>query len=149
MFKHLLIATDGSPASQQGAVKAVELAKSLSARVTAITVSNPFPVFATDAAVVEDTSSLYYKECEQKAERTLAAVEKAAAAAGVQYAGRHATDERPYVAIIDAAKTAGCDAICMASHGHRGMTGMMLGSETVKVLSHAAMPVVVWRNAGS
>jgi nucleotide-binding universal stress UspA family protein len=76
MFKHLLIATDGSTASQQGAVKAIELAKSLSARVTAITVSHPFPVFATDAAIVEDTSSLYEKECERRAKKSLAAVEE-------------------------------------------------------------------------
>lgn len=145
MFKHVLIATDGSPLSEQAAQQAVQLAKSLSARVTAITVSPPFRVFATNAVMITDTEDVYNQECEGRAEGYLGVIKAAAQASGVGFAGKHVFHDHPYAAIIETASESGCDVICMASHGRRGIAALVLGSETVKVLTHSKIPVVVWR----
>ena len=145
MFKHILLATDGSQLSEKAAVGAVQLAKSMSAKLTAVTVSVPFHVFATDAVMLTDTEEVYTKECKTKAEQCLRAVKTAAASSGLSFEGVHASNDHPYAAIIETAQQRGCDAICMASHGRRGMSALVLGSETMKVLTHSKIPVVVWR----
>lgn len=145
MFKHILVATDGSQLSEKAAVGAVQLAKSMSARLTAVTVSVPFHVFATDAVMLTDTEEVYKKECKTKAEQYLRAIKTAAEASGLSFEGVHAINDHPYAAIIETAQQKGCDAICMASHGRRGVTALVLGSETTKVLTHSKIPVVVWR----
>ena len=145
MFKHLLVATDGSPLSEQAALKTVQLAKSMSARLTAVTVSAPFHVLAIDAVMVTDTEDVYDAECKKRAEEYLAVIRTAAKSSDVSFEGLHVYHDHPYVAIIDTAAARGCDVICMASHGRRGFTALVLGSETVKVLTHSKIPVVVWR----
>ena len=145
MFKHILIATDGSQLSEKAAVGAVQLAKSMSARLTAVTVSVPFHIFATDAVMLTDSEDVYMKECKTKAEQCLRDIKTAAASSGLSFEGVHAFNDHPYVAIIETAQQRGCDAICMASHGRRGITALVLGSETMKVLTHSKIPVVVWR----
>ena len=145
MFKHLLVATDGSPLSEQAALKAVQLAKSMSASLTAVTVSAPFHVLAVDAVMVTDTEDVYDAECKKRAEEYLAVIKTAAKSSGVSFEGVHVFHDNPYAAIIDTAAARGCDVICMASHGRRGFTALVLGSETVKVLTHSKIPVVVWR----
>lgn len=144
MFKHFLIATDGSPLSESAALSAVQLAKSLSARVTAITVSTPFHVFTTDYGI-SDTMAAYNDDCTRRAQTTLDVVRKATESAGVSCDVMHVGDEHPYAAIIDAADKKSCDVICMASHGRKGVAGLVLGSQTTKVLTHSKIPVVVWR----
>ena len=79
--------------------------------------------------------------------KRLARVQEAAAAAGVACEVVHVEHEHPYEAIIDVAKTKGCDLIVMASHGRRGISAMVLGSETLKVLTHSTIPVLVCRTA--
>ena len=79
--------------------------------------------------------------------KRLARVQEAAAAAGVACEVVHVEHEHPYEAIIDVAKTKGCDLIVMASHGRRGISAMVLGSETLKVLTHSTIPVLVYRTA--
>ena len=145
VFKHILIPTDGSPLSDRAALGAVQLAKSLSARVTAINVSVPFRVFAMNPRKVSVTEGSYRAECEKRASGSLGLISKAAAAAGVTFGGMHVFAEQPYAAIIEAAEDQECDAICMASHGHKGLAALFLGSETVQVLTHSRIPVVVWR----
>ncbi|MEO8751085.1 MAG: universal stress protein [Casimicrobiaceae bacterium] len=145
MFKHILVPTDGSPLSERAAVGAVQMAKALAARVTAVTVSVPFHVFSLDPNMVSDTEDVYRADCEKRADGYLAVVEKAAKAAGVAFDGVHVSAEHPYAAIIEAAGQRACDVICMASHGRKGLVALVLGSETVKVLTHSAIPVVVWR----
>lgn len=144
MFKHVLIPTDGSPLSQRAALGAIGLAKALSARVTAISVSAPFHVFSANPKV-KDTAEGYKEDCEKRAAAYLDGVGKAAAAAGVAFDGMHVFAERAYAAIIEAADDKGCDAICMASHGRTGLAAVFLGSVTVEVLTHSRIPVVVWR----
>jgi len=145
MFKHVLIATDGSPLSESAAHSAVQLAKSLSAQVTAITVSPPFHVFTTRYIMVADTEDAYNEDCERRARETLEVVRTAAESAGVSFEGIHVFHEHPYAAIIEAADTKVCDAISMASHGRNGTIALVVGSETMKVLTHCKIPVVVWR----
>jgi nucleotide-binding universal stress UspA family protein len=79
------------------------------------------------------------------AEKYLGQIKAAAATAGVSCDVVNLEHEQPYQAIVDAAKKNGCDLIVMASHGRRGVSALMLGSEAVKVLTHSAIPVLVYR----
>ena len=145
MFKHVLVATDGARLSETAALGAVQLAKSLSARLTAVTSSTPFHVFATDAVMLTDTEEVYTEHCKRQAETYLRVIKTAAMSAGLSFEGIHLFHDHPYAAIIETANNKGCDVICMASHGRRGISALVLGSETMKVLTHSKIPVLVWR----
>ena len=145
MYRHILIPTDGSPLSEAAVAQGIALAKSLGAKVTGLTVSAPFHTFALDPMMVSDTPATYKSDCEARAEKFLGVVTSAAKAAGVSCAVEHVMAEHAYEAIIDTAKDKGCDLVFMASHGRKGMSGLLLGSETVKVLTHSKTPVLVCR----
>ena len=145
MYKHILVPTDGSALSARAIEEGIALAKSVGAKVTGLTVSIPFHVFALDPLMVSDTAEQYKKDCEDRAEKFLDAVTVAAKAAGVQCEVGHVTADHPYEGIIDTATFKGCDLICMASHGRKGVAGLVLGSETHKVLIHSKIPVLVCR----
>lgn len=137
MYKHILIPTDGSALS----AKAIEQG---GAKVTGVTVSIPFHAFALDPMMVADTWEHYKKDCEDRAQQSLGAVRLAAEAAGVPCDVVHVTAD-PYEGIIDTAIGRGCDLIYMASHGRKGISALLLGSETQKVLTHSKIPVLVCR----
>jgi len=145
MYKNILIATDGSDLSGKAVLHGIALAKVLGAKITAVTVSLPFHIFTLDPQVVEDTAVQYKKRVAESAARTLATVASAAKAAGIACDTVNVEHEHPYQAIIDAAASKGCDLITMASHGRRGVSAIVLGSETVKVLTHSKIPVLVHR----
>jgi nucleotide-binding universal stress UspA family protein len=145
MYKHILIPTDGSELSKKAIDQGTRLAKALNAKVTAITVSAPFHVFATEPGMVTDTPAEYKKRIAALAAKYLKVATDAAAAAGVPCDAVEVEHEHPYQAMIDTVKKRGCDAIVMASHGRRGISAVVLGSETVKVLTHSNVPVVVVR----
>lgn len=145
MYKHILIPTDGSTLSEMAAMQGVAFAKSIDARVTGMTVSVPFHTFALDPTMVTDTPGQYEEHCAARAATYLGVLDKAAKGAGVPYEGFHVVQEHPYEAIIDVAQRQGCDLIFMASHGRKGMSALLLGSETVKVLTHSKVPVLVCR----
>ena len=145
MYKHILIPTDGSELSENAILKGIALAKSMDAKVTGITVSSTFHAFAVEPMMVTDTPVQYQKDCEARAEKYLATIEKAAKSAHVPYEGTHVFHDQPYEAIIDTTAKRGCDLIVMASHGRRGMKALVLGSETTKVLTHSKIPVLVLR----
>ena len=145
MYNHLLIATDGSELSKLALQEGVALAKALGAHVTAITVTPPFHIFTSDPAMVADTAEQYRKRMAAFAGEYLDVAKHIAAAAGVACDLVHVEHEHPYQAIIDTAQNRGCDAIEMASHGRRGVSAVLLGSETLKVLTHSAVPVIVCR----
>jgi nucleotide-binding universal stress UspA family protein len=145
MYKHILIPTDGSALSASAIEQAIGLAKSLGAKVTGMTVSIPFHTFALDPSMVSDTAVQYKKHCEERAEKSLGAIRVAAKAAGVQCEVAHVTADQPYEGIIDTATSKGCDLIFMASHGRKGVSALVLGSETQKVLTHSKIPVLVSR----
>ena len=145
MYKHILIPTDGSELSESAILKGVAVAKSMNAKVTGVTVSSTFHTFAVEPLMVTDTPVQYQKDCEARAEKYLAAIERAAQSLGVLYEGTHVFHDQPYEAIIDTATNKGCDLIIMASHGRRGVKALVLGSETTKVLTHSKIPVLVLR----
>ena len=143
MYKHILIPTDGSELSGKAVGHGVGLAKALGARVTAVTVSAPY-LFAPPSMVM-DTPKEYRTRVAMLTAKYLNAAKDAATKAGVPCDVVHVEHEHPYVAIIDTARARTCDAIVMASHGRRGISAIVLGSETVKVLTHSTTPVVVVR----
>ena len=145
MYTHILIPTEGSPLSVAAVKQGIALARSLNAKVTGLTVSAPFHTFALDPMMVSDTPETYKADCDARAEKLLGFVKSVAKAAGVQCAVEHVMTDHPYEAIIDTARDKGCDLIFMASHGRKGMSAVLLGSETVKVLTHSKTPVLVCR----
>ena len=145
MYNHILIPTDGSELSKLAVYEGVALAKALGARVTVITVTTPFHVFTTNPRMVTDTPEEYKKQMAALAGQYLDVAKNIAAAAGVTCDLVHLEHEQPYQAIIDTAQNRGCDVIYMASHGRRGVSAILLGSETLKVLTHSAIPVIVCR----
>ena len=145
MYHHILIATDGSELSARAVEHGVNLARAVGAKVSFLTVSEPFHVFSLDAEQIEDTAPEYKKHAEARAERTLASAAEVARTAGVNAETIHRWGEQPYETIIEIAEARRCDLIVMASHGRRGVSALLLGSETMKVLTHATRPVLVVR----
>ena len=145
MFKHVLLPTDGSPQSESAIQQGIELAKETHARVTGIHVVPEFHVFTYQPDKLEDTREQYAKDSQAKAAKILQAVETAARDAGVPCDTVCVTSDEPYEAIIRTADEQGCDLIAMASHGHKGIKGLLVGSETQKVLTHSHQPVMVLR----
>jgi len=145
MYKKILVPTDGSPLSAAAIAHGIALAKSTGATVVGMTVSVPFHTFALDPMMVSDTKESYKKDCEARATKDLGVITAAARAAGVPCDVVHVDAEHPYEGIIDTARRAGCDLIVMASHGRKGASALVLGSETVKVLTHSKVPVLVCR----
>lgn len=145
MYKHLLIATDGSELSLKAAAQGFELAKAINAKLTAVVVTAPWRTIAVGEVAAAVPEEAYEKQAAQGASEMLGRVTKLAAESGQQCDGAHASNSHPYQAIIDTAKKRGCDLIVMGSHGRRGLAGLLLGSETVKVLTHSNIPVLVYR----
>jgi nucleotide-binding universal stress UspA family protein len=102
-------------------------------------------LLTVDPQMIEDTPARYKQRMQAHSETTLAAAAQAAQAAGVFCEVLSVEHEHPYQAIIDTAAAKGCDLIVMASRGRRGMAALLLGSETVKVLTHSRIPVLVYR----
>jgi nucleotide-binding universal stress UspA family protein len=148
MHRHILIPTDGSAMSQAAVEYGVALAKSVGARITILTVSAPFHIFAAEPAMVTDTPEQYAKRIAVLTRRYLEGAKEVALAAGVSCETVHVEHEHPYLAIIATAATNSCDLIVMASHGRRGISAVVLGSETNKVLTHSSIPVLVVRPPG-
>jgi nucleotide-binding universal stress UspA family protein len=145
MFQHILIATDGSPLSESAVDKAMDFAREAGAEVTVVTATEPFHVFSADSKQLSDTRESYAKEVTAEAARILGDAERKAKASGVRCKVVQLEHELPHRAIIDTAKKEGCDLIAMASHGRRGVSALVIGSETNKVLTHSSIPVLVYR----
>ena len=144
MYHHILIPTDGSPLSASAVEKGVALAKALGAKVTALTVVEPFPVLRS-APQSYDAPAEYTRHVHAEAERHLAEAEQQAQQVGVPCEVVKVEHGEPYEAIIETAGARGCDLITMASHGRRGISALLLGSETTKVLMHSKLPVLIYR----
>ena len=141
VYTNILIPTDGSELAGKAVQHGIALAKRVGARVTVLTVLPPFHTFTTDAQMIEDTPDQYKVRMQKHAEKTLGAVAQAAQAAGVACETVQVEHEHPYRAIIDTAGSKDCDLIVMASHGRHGMSAIVLGSETVKVLTRCRVLV--------
>ncbi len=145
MYTNILIPTDGSELAEKAVERGIALAKRIGAKAAALTVVPPFHIFTTDTQMIEDTPTAYQARMQKHAENVLAAVSRAAQAAAVACEPVHVEHEHPYRAIIDVARSKGCDLIVMASHGRHGISAIVLGSETVKVLTHSKIRVLVHR----
>lgn len=148
MYKNILVATDGSKLSLKAVKSAGRLAKAVGARMTAVYVMPEYvpPMYGEAALYIPETSPKHFKlAVEKDAKAALAVAEKEAASAGVPYTGVKVSNAQPWKAIVSAARTRKCDLIVMASHGRRGLSALLLGSETTKVLTHSKVPVLVCR----
>ena len=145
MFKNILLPTDGSELSERAVLAGVSFAKDVGAAVVGFTALPDFRTFTADAEMLATTEDEYLASSEGRAAKILAVAENAARSAGVPYAGMVSRSGQPHEAILAAARERGCDLIIMASHGRRGLSGLLLGSETQKVLGHSAIPVLVYR----
>jgi nucleotide-binding universal stress UspA family protein len=148
MYRHLLVPTDGSPLSEEAICHAVELARTFGAKIFFLTVTEPFRAFSLHANQLEETAGSYRTHVDERATRILTEAAKVAVALGVDHETIRIEDARPFEAIIRTATQKECDLIAMASHGRRGISALVLGSETVKVLTHSTIPVLVYRSPG-
>jgi nucleotide-binding universal stress UspA family protein len=145
MHNHILIPTDGSELSQKAIDYGMALAKSVNAKVTVVTVSTPFHALVVEPSMIIDTPEQYRKRMATLAAEYLNVAKEAALAAGVSCDMMHVEHDQPYLAIIGTATRKSCDLIVMASHGRRGISAIVLGSEALKVLTHSTIPVLVFR----
>jgi nucleotide-binding universal stress UspA family protein len=145
MFKHILIATDGSELAGQAVSQALELAGLIGASVTAVTVTEPWTAVVTGEAALGFPRAEYERSAAESAAAVLGRVAEQAKAAGIACAGVHVKDHFADEGIIGVAKEKGCDLIVMASHGRRGLAKLLLGSVASKVLTHSPVPVLVVR----
>jgi nucleotide-binding universal stress UspA family protein len=145
MFKHILIPTDGSELSKIAITNGVQFAKETNAKITGLTVTPPFHYFAMEAVQIGGTTDDYHQQSHEIAQRNLQALNEAASSAGVACDLLHRVNQHPYEEIVNVAKECGCDVIFQASHGRRGISALVLGSETNKVLTHSKIPVLVFR----
>jgi nucleotide-binding universal stress UspA family protein len=145
MYAKILIPTDGSELAGKAVQHGLALAERIGAKVTVLTVLLPFRTFTIDTQMIEGTPAQYKARMHEHADKTLGTAAAAAQTAGVACETVQVEHEHPYQAIIDAAVSKGCDLIVMASHGRHGISAIVLGSETVKVLTHCKIPVLVHR----
>ncbi len=144
MIKKILLPTDGSELSAKAIAGAVELAARIDASIVGITVVEPYS-YSSLSEYRPESFDDYEARMEKAAMERLAGLESAAREAKVTVQTMVVKSFSPYEAIIDAATKHGCDTIFMASHGRRGLNAVLLGSETQKVLTHSAIPVMVYR----
>jgi nucleotide-binding universal stress UspA family protein len=152
MFSNILLPVDGSAASLRAARHGIELAQALSAKVTVLTVTTPWAAyFSRELAVVIPEVVIPQPDYDDKREsiaaRILQNVVADAHSARVEVRSLHRCDRDPYRAIIETVNREGCDLIVMGSHCELGFTGGLLGSETMKVMTHTTTPVLVYRES--
>ncbi len=146
MFKHILISTDGSPVSNKAAKAGIELARALGAKVTAYCALRELqPMYAEGYTINRMTIDGFEEAARKIGQKHADTIGKMARAAGVPFASIVTKAITPYEGIIDAAKKRKCDVIFMASHGRRGLSKLIMGSVTQKVLAHSKIPVVVYQ----
>jgi nucleotide-binding universal stress UspA family protein len=147
MYHNILVPTDGSAASRKAIRRAVQLAKEQKARVTGFYVGPPWqlPLYGEYVPPELLSPKMHAAAVRKTAARYLGAVKKAASAAGVRCKSYYVMAERPYEEIVRAARRNRCDLIVISSHGRRGISRLLLGSETGKVLAHSKIPVLVVR----
>jgi nucleotide-binding universal stress UspA family protein len=145
VYKHLLIATDGSDLAKKGVEQGLDLAKALNAKATIVTVTEPWIISAPDEVVANFPVEEYERAAAANAGRILKDVRDTAAHSGIACETVHVKDKFPAEGIVDTAKARGCDLIVMASHGRRGIQRVLLGSQTAQVLALSTTPVLVCR----
>ena len=144
MYKHILLPTDGSDLSKAAMKHGIALAKAIGAKVTALVVSTPLNSLVVDPSIVSGALDQYKALVVEQTAKYLDNISNNARKAGVECDTLCVEHDKPYEAIVDTAKKQGCDLVVMASHGLRGVSAI-LGSETLKVLTHTSVPILVYR----
>ena len=148
MFKHILIATDGSELADKAVLQGLALAKALNANATAVTVTEPWDAFSM-AAIAEAQMRNPIADYEQRmaaaASRILRSVAEKATQLNVPCATVHVKDRHPAEGIIETAQVQMCDLIVMASHGRRGLARLLIGSQANRVVTLSPVPVLICR----
>jgi nucleotide-binding universal stress UspA family protein len=147
MYEHILVPTDGSELSSRAVTSAIRFAKSIGARITLLYVQPdyPRPIVGEGALIAPENREEFLEETTKQANGILATAQAAARTEGVTAVSYTEVSDVPYQVIIDTAEREKCDLIFMASHGRKGLAGLLIGSETHKVLTHSKMPVLVYR----
>lgn len=148
MFKHILIATDGSELAGKAVAQGLALAKALDAKVTAVTVTEMWDALSMAARAASQKRNPigdYEERMATVADRILRSVDEEAKKQGVACASLHVKDRHPAEGIIETAQAQAFDLIVMASHGRRGLARLLLGSQANKVVTLSPVPVLICR----
>jgi len=147
MYKRILIATDGSPLSEKAVQSGLSLAALAQAQVVALKVVPRYPRSYFDGGIQTDLTDIkaIEKHWSEEAQALVDKVKAQGARAGVAVKAVTAKSDLVAEAVIAAARKHKCDLIVMASHGHKGLKRLLLGSETQHVLTHSHIPVLVLR----
>jgi nucleotide-binding universal stress UspA family protein len=147
MFKHILIPTDGSRLAAKAIKAGVTMAKEMGAKVTGYCAQEPVPTHLYGEGYIADKQMIdeFERRAREHAETSVEEIAAAAKARGVPFTALVTKSSIPSRGIIEAAQRRKCDVIFMASHGHRGLAGLLLGSVTQEVLTHSEIPVLVFR----
>ena len=148
MYKNMLIATDGSALAHKAVRAGLELAKSLDATVTLVTVTERWPVVEVAAQAemgVKDPVGHYEALAEKGAQSTLAAATEIATEVGIDCVEVHVKDQPPASGILEIAQKIDADLIVLASHGRRGVDKILLGSVANEVLTRTKVPILIIR----
>ena len=147
MFKHILIPTDGSETADKAVKAGLQFAKFAGARVTVFTAVPEYQIPASNEIAAGQIlpKQEYERRALREAEEVLRPITRRAKAAGVKALTDAALSDRPWQAIVQAAKKHGCDLIFIASHGRKGLSALLQGSETYEVLKHSTVPTLVVR----
>ena len=145
MYKRILLPTDGTEFCERALQHGIRLAKLMQAQVVGVTVTQPLHSAVPRSFIPKNLAGIIHNETVKLADEKLAVVERLAREADVQFETVRQSDNHPWEAIVRTAKENQCDLIVMASHGRRGVSALVLGSETHKVLTHSTVPVLVVR----
>lgn len=145
MFQHILVATDGSEYSERAVAHALALAKSLSAKLIAVTVTDIMPTGPYTPIPWPSGIAQYEAAAAASAKKILNRVDETARSLGVTCQSHHIADQPPAEAILATSEQRGCDLIVMGSHGRHGLARLMLGSQVNKVVALSRIPVLVCR----
>ena len=145
MYKHILIATDGSDLAGKALIQGLALAKDLAAKVTIVTVTEPWVTQMPGEAAIAFPFEDYEAAVTANAAEILSKAGEVASKAGISCEKVHVKERYPSEGILETAKSRGCDLIVMASHGRRGLTRLMLGSQANNVVTHSTLPVLICR----
>lgn len=148
MYANILLSTDGSDVARKGVEHGIALAKALKAKATVVTVTEPLPIdygggFDSGWVPSQEDIDSFDAACKQRADKVLDQARAMADRSGLSVELLHVPNAHPATAIVDTAKSRGCDLIVMASHGRRGLRKLFLGSQTSEVLVNGSVPVLV------
>ena len=145
MYKHLLIATDGSELAQKAVTQGFALAKAVNAKVTIVTVSEPWTLAAPAEVAIVYPVEDYERAAAANASKILADASAAGAKLQITCDTVHVKEEFPAEGIVETARARGCDLIVMSSHGHRGLMRLVLGSQAHRVVTQSTTSVLICR----